>query len=149
MAVTASLRDIVFALEDFSDLSNSFLDLETGKVEIVSKEFLRDAEEWDEEDDAEKLVPVQLPEIPDDGRAPGSNLPAILADYQLIEIAGRVIDGDGAPVIDADGIPDYSALMGNIKSLAVTNFDKNRQYLWPIPANERRVNPNLTQNSGY
>lgn len=45
------MRDIVFALEDFSDLSNSFLDLETGKVEIVSKEFLRDAEEWDEEDD--------------------------------------------------------------------------------------------------
>lgn len=55
----------------------------------------------------------------------------------------------GTPVIDADGIPDYSALMGNIKSLAVTNFDKSRQYLWPIPANERRVNPNLTQNPGY
>ena len=24
-----------------------------------------------------------------------------------------------------------------------------RQYLWPIPAVERRVNPNITQNAGY
>jgi hypothetical protein len=55
----------------------------------------------------------------------------------------------GAPIIDVDGIPDYSALSAYTKQLAVTSFDKSRQYLWPIPAVELRVNPTLTQNPNY
>jgi len=55
----------------------------------------------------------------------------------------------GTPKIDEDGIPDYSALMSDIKILAERNFDKTRQYLWPIPSSERRINPVLTQNAGY
>lgn len=55
----------------------------------------------------------------------------------------------GAPEIDEDGIPDYSALRNNIKQLAERNFDASRQYLWPIPASERRINQKLTQNLNY
>lgn len=55
----------------------------------------------------------------------------------------------GVPQIDADGIPDYSALTDDIKILAERDFDKDRQYLWPIPSSERRINENLTQNTGY
>lgn len=55
----------------------------------------------------------------------------------------------GTPQIDADGIPDYSALTDDIKILAERDFDKDRQYLWPIPSSERRINENLTQNTGY
>ncbi len=28
-------------------------------------------------------------------------------------------------------------------------FDKNKNYLWPVPASERALNPNLSQNTGY
>ncbi|MGV3504034.1 MAG: RagB/SusD family nutrient uptake outer membrane protein [Adhaeribacter sp.] len=55
----------------------------------------------------------------------------------------------GVPAIDEDGIPDYSAFLTDVKVLAIRNFDKTKQYLWPIPAVERRVNPGLTQNPGY
>ncbi|MFC3198279.1 RagB/SusD family nutrient uptake outer membrane protein [Parapedobacter deserti] len=55
----------------------------------------------------------------------------------------------GAPTIDADGMLDYSALMGHAKILAERNFDRSRQYLWPIPASERRLNPQLDQNPNY
>ncbi|MGV3587466.1 MAG: RagB/SusD family nutrient uptake outer membrane protein [Adhaeribacter sp.] len=55
----------------------------------------------------------------------------------------------GVPAIDEDGIPDYSALLSDVKLLAIRNFDKTKQYLWPIPATERRVNPTLSQNAGY
>lgn len=55
----------------------------------------------------------------------------------------------GTPLIDEDGIPDYSAMMNDIKVLAERDFNKERQYLWPIPSSERRINENLTQNPGY
>lgn len=57
----------------------------------------------------------------------------------------------GAPVIDADGIPDYSPYIatGAAKKTSTRIFDASRQYLWPIPAIERTVNPNLTQNPNY
>lgn len=54
-----------------------------------------------------------------------------------------------APTIDEDGMIDYSAVMSHAKIIAERNFDPSRQYLWPIPASERRVNPNLTQNPNY
>ncbi|CCH51195.1 hypothetical protein BN8_00111 [Fibrisoma limi BUZ 3] len=55
----------------------------------------------------------------------------------------------GVTPIDDDGIADYSGFGADVKVVAQRSFDKARQYLWPIPALERRVNPNLTQNPGY
>ncbi len=55
------------------------------------------------------------------------------------------------PDIDEDGIailePIYNA--GLCKRLALRDFDKNRQYLWPIPTKEILINDNLGQNPGY
>ena len=55
----------------------------------------------------------------------------------------------GVTPIDDDGIADYSGFGNDVKVVAQRSFDKNRQYLWPVPALERRVNPNLTQNPNY
>jgi hypothetical protein len=55
----------------------------------------------------------------------------------------------GVTPIDAEGIADYSGFGTDVKVIAQRNFDKTRQYLWPIPAVERRVNPGITQNTGY
>ncbi len=55
----------------------------------------------------------------------------------------------GVTPLDSDDIADYSVFGNDVKILAPRNFDKNRQYLWPIPALERRVNPGLTQNPNY
>ena len=54
------------------------------------------------------------------------------------------------PEIDENGLPDFSALLaaGLSRSLNSQSFPE-RQYLWPIPAEERLLNSNLTQNSGY
>ena len=54
------------------------------------------------------------------------------------------------PEIDEDGLPDFTALLdaGLCRSLNLINFPNN-QYLWPIPAEERLLNSNLTQNPGY
>ncbi len=55
------------------------------------------------------------------------------------------------PEIDEDGIailkPIYDA--GLCKRLALRDFDKDRQYLWPIPTKEILINKNLGQNPGY
>src|SRR5271170_4808586 len=51
MPATVRLNDIVDALEMQFDESPSFLDLDTGQVESVSHDLLRDAESSDEEPD--------------------------------------------------------------------------------------------------
>src|SRR5271170_630160 len=51
MPATVRLNDIVDALEMQFDESPSFLDLDTGQVETVSQDLLRDAESSDEEPD--------------------------------------------------------------------------------------------------
>ncbi len=51
--------------------------------------------------------------------------------------------------IDADGIADYSGFGADVKIIYTRNFDKSKQYLWPIPAREVRANPKLTQNPNY
>ncbi len=55
------------------------------------------------------------------------------------------------PVIDEDGIADFSAMYdaGLVKRLTIRNFDATKQYLWPIPSKEILINSNLKQNSGY
>ena len=55
----------------------------------------------------------------------------------------------GVTPIDDDGIADYSGFGADVKKLVDRKFEKTRQYLWPIPAVERRVNPNITQNPNY
>ncbi|MFD2162203.1 RagB/SusD family nutrient uptake outer membrane protein [Paradesertivirga mongoliensis] len=55
----------------------------------------------------------------------------------------------GVTPIDDDGIPDYSGFGSDVKVIAQRNFDKSRQYLWPIPSIERIGNPKLTQNPNY
>lgn len=55
------------------------------------------------------------------------------------------------PEIDEDGLPDFSALYsaGTVKMLVERNFDKERQYLFPIPSKEVIINKNLIQNPNY
>jgi len=55
------------------------------------------------------------------------------------------------PEIDEDGLPDFTSLFSKelIKLLALRDFDKNKQYLWPIPTSEILINKNLQQNPNY
>lgn len=56
------------------------------------------------------------------------------------------------PPVDEDGIADFSGLLnkGYIKKLAERKFDKDRQYLFPIPAKEVISSNNIiTQNPNY
>src|ERR1700735_5133105 len=50
MSATVLLKDIVDALEMQFDESPSFLDLDTGQVETVSRDLLNEAEETGEEE---------------------------------------------------------------------------------------------------
>ncbi|UMB53606.1 RagB/SusD family nutrient uptake outer membrane protein [Lutibacter sp. A64] len=54
------------------------------------------------------------------------------------------------PQIDENGVADFMPLVdaGLAQILTTTSFPSH-QYLWPIPDDERRLNPNLTQNEGY
>lgn len=54
------------------------------------------------------------------------------------------------PQLDENGTADFEPLRaaGLCQQLTTTSFPE-RQYLWPIPADERRLNSNLTQNEGY
>lgn len=54
------------------------------------------------------------------------------------------------PQIDENGNADFEPLLaaGLCRQLTESSFPTH-QYLWPIPAEERRLNPNLTQNTGY
>jgi len=55
------------------------------------------------------------------------------------------------PPIDENGIADFSIMCnkGLIKKITQRSFDKDRQYLWPIPAKDILINSNLTQNPNY
>ena len=57
----------------------------------------------------------------------------------------------GIPDIDENGLCDlaYMAEKGWVVQATTRQFDKNRDYLWPIPAADILVNPGLTQNPGY
>ncbi len=56
------------------------------------------------------------------------------------------------PNLDDNGIADFKPMYdkGYIKLIVQRTFDKNRQYLFPIPAKEILINPNLKpQNPNY
>lgn len=51
---------------------------------------------------------------------------------------------DDIPIASSGESSDYKMRLVDIRK-----FDKNRDYLWPIPYIERQTNPNLTQNPNY
>ncbi|TKG95458.1 RagB/SusD family nutrient uptake outer membrane protein [Puteibacter caeruleilacunae] len=55
------------------------------------------------------------------------------------------------PEIDEDGIADFEPLLQNemCRVLFIKNFDASKQYLFPIPDADRKLNESLTQNPGY
>lgn len=54
------------------------------------------------------------------------------------------------PKIDENGLPDFSALeAAGLCAPAAGRHWNDRQYLWPIPAEELEINPNMEQNPGY
>ncbi len=57
----------------------------------------------------------------------------------------------GTPQIDEDGIADFKPMFdaGLIKLLIERKWDKERQYLWPVPSKEILINSHLVQNPGY
>ena len=57
----------------------------------------------------------------------------------------------GIPKFDENGYADLTDQLeaGYITVAANRTFDKDRDYLWPIPAADRLVNENLTQNPGW
>lgn len=55
------------------------------------------------------------------------------------------------PDIDDDGVANFDNMFnqGLIRLLTVRKFDANRQYVWPIPSKEVKINSNLVQNPNY
>ena len=53
--------------------------------------------------------------------------------------------------IDDDGSADFTSMynQGLIKLLSIKSFDKNKNYLWPIPTKELLINENMIQNPNY
>jgi hypothetical protein len=78
--------------------------------------------------------------------------------YGMLEpndLKSKIVDKNlwffaGTPRIDQNGIPDFSEMerTGFIRNLVPTSWN-NRQYLWPIPAEEIQINTNMKQNNGY
>ncbi|TDQ11587.1 RagB/SusD family nutrient uptake outer membrane protein [Pedobacter metabolipauper] len=85
-----------------------------------------------------------------------------LADLRRWKIAEKAMTGNfygrvqrglvaAAPQIDENGLADYSAVpnRADMRVIEVRTFNKNRDYLWPIPNIETLTNTNLVQNPFY
>ncbi|MGA0557701.1 RagB/SusD family nutrient uptake outer membrane protein [Larkinella sp. VNQ87] len=85
-----------------------------------------------------------------------------LIDIRRWKLADKLLNGNflgripkgllaTAPVIDANGTPDYSNVpnKADMRVVEVRIFKANRDYLWPIPYIETVTNKALTQNPGY
>jgi hypothetical protein len=83
-------------------------------------------------------------------------------DIRRWKIADRVMNGplygrvprgllQTAPVIDENGVPDYSAVPNRsaMRVVETRRFNANRDYLWPIPAIEINTDTKLVQNPNY
>ncbi len=57
----------------------------------------------------------------------------------------------GIPQVDEDGVVELKPFfdLGLIKLISLRTFNKDKQYLWPIPSSEVLINKNLMQNNGY
>jgi hypothetical protein len=66
---------------------------------------------------------------------------------------GRVQRGlvAAAPQIDENGLADYTNVpnRADLRVIEIRTFNKNRDYLWPIPNIEVVTNPKLIQNPNY
>lgn len=72
------------------------------------------------------------------------------------ELKTKIVDAGlwffpGIPQVDEDGLPDLDPFYdaGLLKLLAIRGFDKDKNYLWPIPTKEILINENLNQNPNY
>jgi hypothetical protein len=61
MSATVKLKDIIEALEELSDEFTYFVDPDSGEVKPVSKDLLRDAEEFEDDDEEPDLPAWQMP----------------------------------------------------------------------------------------
>lgn len=68
-----------------------------------------------------------------------------LADIRRWKTAEVVLNGPVHGIDIADGSGDLAPVPGQW----IRSFTAPRDYLWPIPAGERDLNPNLGQNPGY
>jgi hypothetical protein len=68
-------------------------------------------------------------------------------------VYGRIPRGllSNAPVIDANGTPDYSNVTNpvDMRIIETKAFNKNRDYVWPLPSIEILTNKKLVQNPNY
>lgn len=55
----------------------------------------------------------------------------------------------GITPIDEDGVADYSGFGADVRTVFPRKFLADRQYLWPIPFDEARLNIKLGQNPNY
>lgn len=85
-----------------------------------------------------------------------------LTDIRRWKIADKAMNGpfygriprgllSNAPVIDENGIPDYSGVANRdqMRVVEVRTFHSNRDYLWPIPNIETVTDPKIEQNPNY
>ena len=85
-----------------------------------------------------------------------------LTDLRRWKIAEKAMTGNfygrvqrgllaAAPQLDENGLADYSAVpnRADLRVIEVRAFNKNRDYLWPIPNIETVTNPKLIQNPSY
>lgn len=68
-----------------------------------------------------------------------------LADIRRWGTAKDVLNGNVHGIDIADGSGNFNPVPGQ----HTRSFEAPRDYLWPIPASERDLNPNLDQNTGY
>ena len=77
----------------------------------------------------------------------------IAHDVMPGKLLGRVRNAflTNAPVIDDNGTPHYEGVTNSnqMRVIETRLYNKERDYLWPIPRLEIEVNPLLTQNPGY
>lgn len=81
---------------------------------------------------------------------PNYGLPTSVADCKKL-VTSKLWFFGGVPTIDENGCPDFSK-MNNISKYRVLSkrvFDAQKNYLWPIPASEILINPDLGNNPNY
>lgn len=134
-----------------------------------------DATVYDAINQVRQRPSVEMPAIPS-GKSQGE-LRAIVRKERLYELAnegfrmvdlrrwglaekfingsfmGRIPKGiiSNAPKIDNDGLVDYSLVSNKsqMRVIEIRKFNKDRDYLWPIPNIEMETNQKLEQNPGY
>lgn len=81
---------------------------------------------------------------------PNYGLPTSVADCKKL-VTSQLWFFGGVPAIDENGCPDFSR-MNNISKYRVLSkrvFDPQKNYLWPVPASEILINPDLGNNPNY